>query len=288
LLILTGWGTVIFTFISFKNCNKKKCGGFAVGLALLGQFVCFSAAFAAGSYDLKSEIDGEKRLAKVYVGKAQSGEPQPLILAFHGYGDNRIDFSRFVKLHKSWPQAIVAYPDGLKIPDAQGKLRSRGWQSSRNALGDRDLKYVDFLLKELADRYKVDKRKIYATGFSNGARFVFLLMGERTQAFAAFAPVGSAARQQELERMTTAKPVIYIIGREEGRRTIEAAQNTVEVISKLNRSSKEQSQWADNYVLFLPAKGGADFIFNLHKSGHVWPYDASDLIVRFFHQNPMN
>lgn len=257
-------------------------------LALLGQFVCFSSAFAAGNYDLRATIDGEKRIAKVYEGKVQRGLPQPLLLAFHGYGDNRIDFSRFVDLHKSWPEAIVVYPEGLRIPDAKGKLKSKGWQSSRNTLGDRDLKYVDYLVQELTKRYLVDKQQIYATGFSNGARFVFLLMGERAQTFAAFAPVGSAARRPELDRMTTAKPVIYIIGRDEGRNTIEAAKNTVEVISKLNRSSSKQSPWADEYVLFLPADGGEDFIFNLHRSGHVWPYDASGLIVRFFRQYPIN
>jgi hypothetical protein len=43
--------------------------------------------------------------------------------------------------------------------------------------------------------------------------------------------------------------------------------------------------WAENYLLFKPAEDSADFIFNLHRAGHVWPFGASDMIMRFFRQH---
>ncbi len=208
-----------------------------------------------------------------------------MVFAFHGYGDNRIDFSRFVDLHKSWPEAIIVYPEGLKLPDAEGKLRSRGWQTRIGSLNDRDLDYVDFLLEELGRRYSIDRRRIYATGFSNGAWFVFLLMGQRQNIFSAFAPVGSAVTGAVLDKMTDPQPVIYVIGKDEGPGILKAAQLTVEAISRANRSSSEQYAWAENYILFEPEEGGAAFVFNLHRGGHIWPYGASDLIVRFFQEN---
>jgi polyhydroxybutyrate depolymerase len=241
----------------------------------------------AKNYDLKSEVAGHARIAKVFESRSKSDAPLPLILAFHGYADNRRDFSRFVDLHKAWPEAIVVYPEGLRLPDRKGKLRSKGWQTRNQTLGDRDLVYVDYLLDELQGRYKVDPQRVYATGFSNGARFVFLLMGQRTDRFAAFAPVGAVAGKEAMDDWIAPKPVMYLIGKEEIAGRVEAAQLTVEAISEINLSGKSQSAWAEGYILYKPKQGGEDFIFNLHDGGHIWPYVASDHISRFFQQNTL-
>ena len=260
---------------------------FPILLLLFAQVFLAGSAFGAGSYKLKSNIEGDQRIARIFEGKLGDQSEQPLVFAFHGYGDNRTDFSRFVELHRSWPEAIVVYPEGLKLLDNNGKLRKKGWQTRVGALNNRDLKYLDFLLKELSGKYSINKNRTFATGFSNGARFVFLLMEQRADTFAAFAPVGSAMREGVTGELIKPKPIIYIIGKDEQPATIKAALATVEVISEVNRSSTSQTVWAVNYILFQAHEGGADFVFNLHRGGHVWPYEASDMIVRFFKDNPM-
>ncbi|NND44267.1 MAG: hypothetical protein HKN58_03010, partial [Xanthomonadales bacterium] len=182
---------------------------------------------------------------------------------------------------------IVVYPRGLQMPDANGTLRAKGWQTSPGMLGDRDLRFTDALLAELNQRYPVDEHRVYATGMSNGGRFVFLLMAERAAQFAAFAPVAIAATPEVLERMATPRPVLYMIGKGEPGWRLEAAQATVETLSRVNRSTPGQRAWAENYILFEPAPGGADFIFYLHEAGHVWPYGASEQIMRFFRAHPL-
>ena len=260
---------------------------FPILLLLIGQAFIAGPAFGAGSYMLKSDIEGDQRIARIFEGKSGGQTEQALVFAFHGYGDNRTDFSRFVDLHRSWPEAIIVYPEGLKLPDNNGKLRKRGWQTRAGVLNNRDLKYLDFLLLELSGKYSIDKNRTFATGFSNGARFVFLLMEQRADTFAAFAPVGAAMRGDVTGELIKPKPIIYIIGKDEQPATINAALATVEVISEVNRSSTSQSIWAENYILFQPHEGGTNFVFNLHRGGHIWPYGASDMIVRFFRENPM-
>ena len=240
------------------------------------------------SYKLESEVAGHDRVATVFESRRDSGGPVPLVLAFHGYGDTRTNFLRFTDLHKAWPEAITVYPEGLKLPDRSGKLRKKGWQTRIATLDDRDLAYVDYLVDEMKRRHAVDSQRIYATGFSNGARLVFMLMGQRADRFAAFAPVGAVAGEHAMQDWKVPRPLLYILGKEEIAGLVEEAQETVERITGLNRASKSRSAWAEEYVLFNPQPGGREFVFHLHDGGHVWPYSASAEITRFFRRHSLS
>jgi len=119
------------------------------------------------------------REAIVYVPAAsRGGERVPLVLSFHGYGDNMQNFQH-TKVHVAWPDAIVVYFQGL---ETRGGLPV--WQVERGG-GDPDLKLVDVALASLREMYNVDDDRIYATGFSNGGMFAYLLWAERPGVFAA-------------------------------------------------------------------------------------------------------
>ena len=51
------------------------------------------------------------------------------------------------------------------------------------------MRLVDALLERLRARFPIDARRIYATGFSNGAAFCYRLAAERPRVIAAIAPV---------------------------------------------------------------------------------------------------
>ncbi|MFY8056754.1 MAG: hypothetical protein ACOVRM_03375, partial [Planctomycetaceae bacterium] len=59
-----------------------------------------------------------------------------------------------------------------------------GWQKSAGDQQDRDLKFFDVVLQSLRSEYRVDDRRIYATGHSNGGGFTYLLWSERSAVFA--------------------------------------------------------------------------------------------------------
>ena len=98
-----------------------------------------------------------------------------------------------VDLQEAWPEAIVAYFQGLPT-SRSNEPGLAGWQVQAGIYGDRDLKLVDRALASLRQQYKVDDGRIYASGFSNGAIFTYLLWAERPNVFAAYAPVAAVLR----------------------------------------------------------------------------------------------
>src|SRR5258706_1863815 len=136
------------------------------------------------------KVDGRARRAIGDPPSATSpGGRAPLVLSFHGPGDNIVNFQH-TDMHRAWPEAIVVYFQGL--PSRRDGFP--GWQVEKGQDDDRDLRLVDAALASLRDKFKVDEARIYSTGFSNGANFTYLLWAERPEVFAAFAPVAGRLR----------------------------------------------------------------------------------------------
>src|ERR1700739_4442922 len=132
------------------------------------------------------KVDGETRQAIIYAPSTKSeGEKAPLVFSFHGHGDDIQNF-QYTGIHRMWPEAIVIYFQGLPSRDGLS-----GWQVEKGEHNDRDLKLVDAALAWVRGRVKVDDTRNYATGFSNGSNFTFLLWAERPGLFAAYAPVAA-------------------------------------------------------------------------------------------------
>src|SRR5260370_8326604 len=97
---------------------------------------------------------------------------------------------RGMAFENSWPEAIVVYPQGLPTPgiimDPKGERP--GWQREPGQEHDRDLKFVDAILPKLREKYSVDPFRIYATGFSTGRIFPYLLLSPRPTPFLPLAP----------------------------------------------------------------------------------------------------
>ena len=153
-----------------------------VGLCLL------LGARGASAEVMSWQVNGETREAIVYAPDgSREGDHVPLVLSFHGYGDNMQNFQR-TNVHGAWPDAVVVYFQGLET-----RRGLRGWQVERSDGVNRDLKLVDVALASLRETYNVDDDRIYATGFSNGGMFTYLLWTERPDVFAAYAPVAGSS-----------------------------------------------------------------------------------------------
>ena len=231
----------------------------------------------AKRFTLKFDIDGQTRKVLVFAPDAVGNEPIPLVLAFHGRGDDQVKFATAVKLHQDWPEAIIAYPRGETI-DTTPPMR--GWQYRAGTYDDRDLKLTDRLLAELGRRYPTQTEQTYAAGFSNGGHFVFLLLAERNQAFAAFAAIG--ALQPNYTADTLPKPFLYLFGRGEDRKYQGDWAKTVQALGRHNLSSDQQTDFADCCRLIEPKSGGAPVVFGLYNAGHIWPRGGNEWLKAFF------
>jgi polyhydroxybutyrate depolymerase len=98
-----------------------------------------------------------------------------VVLSFHGLKANaerQESLSGFSKLADR-EGFIAVYPDGL----------GSKWRFTKQN-GD-DVRFVEAIIKELAEKQSIDTRRIYANGISNGAQMVWRLVSDKPQMFAA-------------------------------------------------------------------------------------------------------
>jgi len=253
----------------------------ALGVALLG-------LRAAGGETLQRRIwvvDGVTREALVRVPDAIGPGGAPLVFAFHGHGGSMAQASRSFPIHELWPEAIVVYPQGLptagQLTDIAGD--EAGWQGRAGTQGDRDLKFFDVMLADLRQRCRVDDRRVYATGHSNGGGFTYLLWAERGDVFAAFAP-SSALLARGFQKFKP-KPMLHVGSPQDELVKFSWQEKMIDFVLKLD-GCRAFKPAAMGYTLY-PSSTGNDVGVYLHSGGHRYPSDAAPaLIVKFFQAHP--
>ena len=116
-------------------------------------------------------IVGTDRPAQLFLPESnQSEKAIGILVDIHGYGGDSFSQSNFSFLKQAALDAGLAYiaPDGMK--DGSG---NRFWNAS-NVCCDftktnvDDVAYIDSLIQESADKFNIDKSRIYLFGHSNG------------------------------------------------------------------------------------------------------------------------
>jgi polyhydroxybutyrate depolymerase len=244
-----------------------------------------SAAIAAEPSPATFMVDGVQREALVYLPSPSSKAKAPVIFAFHGHGGNMRFAARGMAFQNAWPEAIVVYPQGLPTPgivlDREGK--KAGWQDFAGQENNRDLKFVDAMLKTLREKYSIDDSRIYATGFSNGGLFSYLLLSQRPNVFAAFAPGGAVLLPQNV--LSTPRPVFHYGGRSDRLAKFEKQEATIEELRKFNGCAGVGESCGENCTIYSSSKGTPVATF-VHPYGHLYPPAATPLIVKFFQDHP--
>ncbi len=238
-------------------------------LASLGLVVL--AGCASGQV-MEWDVDGVPREGIVYAPDSATEQPTPLILAFHGFGDVARNFQR-TDIHEAWPEAVVVYFQGLTT-----RRGMPGWQSSAT-VENRDVRLVDVAVAALKEIYRIDESRIYATGFSNGGMFTYLLWAERPELFAAFAPI--AARLRSGVEPTTPRPVFHAAG--EGDRVVDYRDQlaAIETAVEVNGVADQPRSCGDGCTLYGP-QSGASVMAWVYPAAHVWPMSTSERIAEFF------
>ncbi len=229
-------------------------------------------------------VAGVARTALVYVPAAAKTNPTPVVFVFHGHGGNARQVERSFHIEREWPEAIVVYMQGLptvgQLTDPQGARN--GWQAAAGNNGDRDLKFFDAVLARLKTDYRVDAKRIYATGHSNGGGFTYLLWLTRGEMFAAVAPCAAVAKYA---LQLPPKPVLHIAGENDPLVKFSWQKLMLESLRKINGCDPTGKSWAEDCTLY-PSKTGTPVVTFIHPGGHVVPVSAPALIVKFFKEHP--
>lgn len=143
-------------------------------LLLLG-FSAFSPAQEIKS-EFNKEVKIQKKLSYILDIPQNSKTKLPLIVFLHGSGE-RGDNLEIVKAHSPFTyRNLMQEPVAILAP-----------QCPENTWWDTDAVY--FLIKEISEKYKIDKDRIYLTGLSMGGWGALKLAGEHPEMFAAVAAV---------------------------------------------------------------------------------------------------
>lgn len=255
-------------------------------LAILAATVC--PARADEPAPTTFTIGAVQREAIIFAPSANStaaSAPAPVVFAFHGHGGNMHSAARRFAFQDHWPEAVVVYMQGLPTPskiDKEGK--EPGWQHFNGQLANRDLKFFDQVLAYVRTNYRVDDKRIYVTGFSNGGAFTYFLWANRPTVFAAVAPM--AGLPWPTERPTVPKPAFIVAGQADNLVPIQSQESMIALVRELDKAAASKPQPQNDGTVLYESSIGAPLITLIHPGGHELPPGATKLIVDFFQQHP--
>jgi polyhydroxybutyrate depolymerase len=154
-----------------------------------------STPASPGSSTLSLAIGGRQRTVIVHVPPGAAQAPLPLVLNMHGSGSNAVEQEGFTGMD------AVADADSFIVAYPQGDIRAGSgfdWNVPNEPLiggalppagSPNDVAFLMKLPLVLEQRYCVNPQRVYATGFSGGARMASQLGCDAAKEFAAIAPV---------------------------------------------------------------------------------------------------
>lgn len=250
-------------------------------------FAVLLAIGQVGSYQVVEwTVNGEKREAIVIPSSEKSERGAPVLFVFHGHGGT-MRLSARHGFQQQWKEAIIVCPQGLPTATARDPEGKRsGWQPRAGLNNDRDLKFFDAMLGTLREKYKVDDKRIYVTGHSNGGGFTYLLWAERGKELAAIAPSSCTAAGivQSVGKLCPL-PVLHLAGEKDQIVLFAGQKRTMEAVRRLLGCETEGKAWEKSGRLvgtLYPSKSGTPFVSLIHSGGHQYPGEAPTLIVKFF------
>jgi polyhydroxybutyrate depolymerase len=146
-----------------------------------------------GDYIGTVDMGGDFRQFVLHIPQSYTDdEPVPLVLAYHGYGDEPVNFALASGLLQVSEVGgfVVVFPEGSGDP--------RYWAAQPGDLTD-DVQFTRDLIDRLTRDINIDPARIYATGMSNGGRMVNRLGCEMADQLAAIVPVAAGAYTGECD-----------------------------------------------------------------------------------------
>lgn len=249
---------------------------------------CARAQIVHGSRQERSiDVGGVARTFILDVPETiQPRRAVPLILDFHGFGHSaagvwRVSGFRELGVRERF---ITVYPQGLEV-QMLGR-QGAGWDVFVLD-GNRELAFVSRLLDLLENEYCIDRSRVFATGFSNGAFLSHLLGCALADRIAAIAPVSGGAPDLTCKPSRPVSAIVYhgrddrIVPVDRGRRLFQEWKRLDACPGVRPRSDGEACERA------VDCAGGVGVEYCEFDGEHRWPPQATGRIWEFFATHPL-
>lgn len=151
--------------------------------------VLLVSAAAVFSKDIEGTItvDGIEREYILHLPKTyeSSTETLPLVMVFHGGGGNARQMKDHTKFNKLADKEsfIVVYPNAVDKNWSDGRI------GEKLPMQRDDVKFISVLIDTLTANYKINSKRIFSTGISNGGFFSIYLAYKLSDKILSIAPV---------------------------------------------------------------------------------------------------
>jgi polyhydroxybutyrate depolymerase len=247
-------------------------------------------AFAKG-YSLeqiKISVDGIQREIFLYVPAIPVQEKLPVVFVFHGYGQEVTEAINKFKLDQYWPEAIIVYPQGLNTAIQKMDIGgiNTGWQTYIGDQKDRDIRLFDEIKVYLSSNYSIDDKRIYVTGFSNGAAFTYVVAAARGNMIAAIAPIAGTLGSNKDRKIFKEIPVFHVAGKQDEIVKFNSQKEMIEFIKRTNKCNDNGTIINKNVTKYKSTINMPLWTF-IYDGEHKIPKDAIPFIVEFFKSNQL-
>ncbi|HEY9870491.1 MAG TPA: PHB depolymerase family esterase [Candidatus Obscuribacterales bacterium] len=267
------------------------------------------------------EVDGRARSYAVHLPSGRPpSSPVPLVLVLHGGGGTAASAVWMTGFNEKADKHgfIAVYPQGTGVFPTWNSGNCCGY-ALRNKVDD--VAFIRAMLDKLEHTYRIDRRRVFATGISNGGMMAFRLACELPDRIAAIAPVAAAFN---LDSCADGEPVSVLMingtadqhvpyGGGTGKKSLHPRMDkpvsyAISYWVERNGCSSEPltSMSASGKIVIDRYRGGRDgtevVLYTINGGGHAWPgrrnprvladepntreISATDVIWDFFQAHP--
>jgi polyhydroxybutyrate depolymerase len=267
-----------------------------------------------GDVEHSLAVGSSTRTYLLHVPAGAPAGPLPLVVVFHGGGGNARNGARMSGMDAKADEGkfVAAYPNGSG-PMAGTLLTWNTWQCCGYALDNHidDVAFVRAMVEDIARGQSIDRKRIFATGMSNGGMMTYRVGCEMADVFAAIAPVAGAL---DTESCKPSRPVSIVVfhGKADDRirfeggvplksadfrhtRNDKPVSYAIDFWKRENRceatASRDRKGNVNHEAYACGATSTAVELYAIDGHGHAWPHgeiSATDLMWDFFTRHPRN
>lgn len=175
---------------------------------------CSSKTAKAGKQNMSVTVDGKKRTFIMYIPDSYKGDkPVPLFVDYHpvmGSGSGQFNDTKYRSLTEK-EGVISLYPDGTKSADAS--KMGPGWNVGPCCSDDDDVKFSREMIAAVEEIACIDKKRVYAAGFSMGGGMSNHVACFMSDVYAAVAPAAMDLNKTNSAQCNPTRPISIIMFR---------------------------------------------------------------------------
>ena len=175
---------------------------------------CSGKTAKAGKQNMSVTVDGKKRTFIMYIPNSYKGDkPVPLFVDYHpvmGNGEGQYKDTKYRTLTEK-EGVISLYPDGTKSADS--RKMGPGWNVGPCCSDDDDVKFSREMIAAVEEIACIDKKRVYAAGFSMGGGMSNHVACFMSDIYAAVAPAAMDLNTTNSAKCNPERPISIIMFR---------------------------------------------------------------------------